>query len=172
MSITLGSKIIFWQSTKSWLFTWHVIVHLLLWSPICWIQKCPEEGWPAWQCLCHLWGAGTRLRRKNASHELHLWFGSSRTEQQLPDACCYFCLCCWHRGSYGLFTGRCFVSLCSPAQAQLWTQGHLLLWMDTVSIGRCWALWNLCWLRPHSLVLCKSLLCLTAEFVQGTVYLC
>lgn len=45
-----------------------------------------------------------------------VWQQSGR--EQLPDACCYFCLCCWHRGSYGLFTGSCFVSaLTCPGSA-------------------------------------------------------
>lgn len=111
--------------------------------------------------------------QKNASHDLHLWFGSSKAEQHLPDACCYFCLCCWHRGSYGLFTGSCFVSAltCTVSAVSTGTFAPCM-WMDTVFVGRCWVLWNLCWLRPHPLVLYKSLLCLTAESVQGTVYFC
>lgn len=72
-------------------------------------------------------GAASSWCRKNASHELQLCFSSSVTEQQLPDACCYFCVCCWHRGSYGLFTEGCFISCrthlhkCSNGHGNAWS---------------------------------------------------
>lgn len=172
MPITLGSKIIFWWSAESWLFTWHVIVNSCSGPPY-------AEFKMPWRRVASLvvplpalrsWYRAPQKKCKSWAAPL-LWQQSGR--EQLPDACCYFCLCCWHRGSYGLFTGSCFVSaLTCPGSAVSTGTFAPCLWMDTVFVGRCWVLWNLCQLRLCSLVLCKGLSCLAAEFVQGIVYLC
>lgn len=79
-------------------------------------QGCRRVGYPG-SCAP---GAASPWCRKNASRELQLCCSSNKTEQQPPDACCYFCVCCWHRGSYGLLTGSCSISLYSSSEAQQW----------------------------------------------------
>lgn len=96
MPITLGSKIIFWWSAESWLFTWHVIVNSCSGPPY-------AEFKMPWRRVASLvvplpalrsWYQAPQKKCKSWAAPL-LWQQSGR--EQLPDACCYFCLCCWQR---------------------------------------------------------------------------
>lgn len=102
-------------------------------------------------------GAASPWCRKNASHEPRLCFSSNEPEQQLPDACCYFCSCCWHRGSYGLFTGSCFVSLCTRLHQRSSERGNVCsVSVQAVFVVGHWALSERCGLWLHRCLLCKK----------------
>lgn len=126
-------------------------------SPVlCWIQKCPEEGWAA--CWCPA-SSGELIPGSPGQMQVTIC-----TFALAAAACCYFCLCCWHRGGSALFPGSC-LCLLSPAQAQLRAQRRLLPacgWTQSSQAGaeRCatCANWSFvqellllhCWVCPRS----------------------